>query len=81
MMKKILLGVFAFAVLANPSKVLADHEKVICPQPYGGGVVCGVKTHKPVEAGLAENLALAGALAIGASGIFLHLSKKAGATA
>ncbi len=80
-MKKILFAVLAFSVLANPSKVLADHEKIICPQPYGSGVVCGAKTHKPVEAGLAENLALAGAFALGASGIFLHLSKKASATA
>lgn len=76
-MKKLIFLVTTLVVLAAPSQVLADHEKVVCPQPYGGGVVCGVKTHKPVETGLSENLALAGILALGASGFFAKLSKKA----
>lgn len=79
-MKKLIFTVLTLVVIAFPAKVLANDEVIICPQPYGGGVVCGVKTHKPVETGLAENLALAGAFALGASGIFLHLSRKAKAT-
>lgn len=76
-MKKLIFLVTTLVVLAMPQKALADHEKVVCPQPYGGGVVCGVKTHKPVETGLSENLALAGVLALGASSFFSKLSKKA----
>ena len=53
-------------------------EQIICPQPYGGGVVCGIKTrvHAPVETGLADNLPLFGAFILGASGVLLYFSKK-----
>ena len=51
-------------------------EQIICPQPYGGGVVCGVKTHTPVNTGIADNLPLLGAGFILASGAFYVLSRK-----
>jgi hypothetical protein len=80
-MKKVYLIITALIALSfgifSPSRVLAEDETIICPQPYGGGVVCGVKKHEPVEAGLAENLGLAGVVALGASVYFLRLSKKA----
>jgi len=73
-MKKV---VFLFLILAGLfAPVSISAEEIICPQPYGGGVVCGVKTHEPVETGLGENLALVGALALGASGILLFVSRK-----
>lgn len=77
MFKNILITVaFIFVFISAPKSIFAQ-EAQICPQPYGGGVVCGVKTHEPVETGLAENLALVGALAVGVSGVLLFLSKKA----
>ncbi len=86
MLKKslIVLAVTA-ALLGVPSSVNADGDKKgevkgaqVCVQVYGGGVVCGAEApHKPVEAGLAENLALMGAGLMAASGVFFYLSKKA----
>ena len=79
MLKKVaivLFSLFTIHYLLFTGVVLATDEAIICPQPYGGGVVCGVKTHEPVDAGIGENMALIGILSLGASGILLRLSKK-----
>lgn len=75
-MKKIILTISVLAVLALPTKVMANdsQDTVICPQPYGGGVVCGV--HTPVETGIGDNLGLIGSGLIMASGVVSYLSKK-----
>ena len=65
------------ALLVMPKTVLADDtQTVVCPQPYGGGVVCGVETHVPVNTGIGDNLPLVGAGLILASGVVYFLSKK-----
>lgn len=63
------------AVSTGPA--LADHETVICPQPYGGGVVCGTKTHEPVKTGAAENIGIAGIAALGVAAYLRKLSNQA----
>ena len=73
-MKKLIFAILALALLTNPVKVLAEEVQIICPQPYGGGVVCGV--HTPVAAGLGDNLAVAGGVLLLSSLMFLVLSKK-----
>lgn len=75
-MKKFILIISVLAVLAVPSKVMANDSQnaVICPQPYGGGVVCGV--HTPVETGMGDNLGLIGSGLIMASGVVSYLSRK-----
>ncbi|QQG41644.1 MAG: hypothetical protein HYV90_05835 [Candidatus Woesebacteria bacterium] len=77
-MKKLFLAfalfTISFSLLANV--VLAEDENVICPQPYGGGVVCGVKTHVPVETGLGDNWGLIGLGLLGASVFTVILSKR-----
>lgn len=73
-MKKLIFAVFALVVLAAPARVLAEDLQIICPQPYGGGVVCGV--HTPVQTGIADNLLLIGTGFIMASGALLYFSKK-----
>jgi hypothetical protein len=73
-MKKLIFAVFTLVVLAVPARVLAEDTQIICPQPYGGGVVCGV--HTPVNAGIADNLLLIGTGFIMASGALLYFSKK-----
>lgn len=81
MLKKFVFLALVLTSLSMPSVALASQvsdEQIICPQPYGGGVVCGVRTrvHAPVNTGLADNLALFGALALGVSGVLLYFSKK-----
>jgi len=74
-MKKLIFAVLALISLAVPVKVLAeDTGVIICPQPYGGGVVCGV--HTPVNTGLGDNLAVVGGVLLVSSLMFLFLSKK-----
>ena len=73
-MKKLILVILALVFLAAPVRVLAEEAEIICPQPYGGGVVCGV--HTPVAAGLGDNLAVAGGVLLLSSLMFLVLSKK-----
>lgn len=80
-MKKLFFVILAsiFVGFSLPSVAKAAEvgdEEIICPQPYGGGVVCGIKTHVPVETGLGDNLALVGALSLGVSGVLLFFSKK-----
>ena len=74
-MKKLIFVILALIFLATPAGVLAEETEIICPQPYGGGVVCGV--HVPVETGIADNIALIGSLMLGSSGIFYYFSKRA----
>jgi hypothetical protein len=73
-MKKLIFVILAIAFLTNPVRILAEETQIICPQPYGGGVVCGV--HTPVNAGLGDNLAVIGGVLLVSSLIFLILSKK-----
>ena len=69
------LIVSTIVISALPSKALAQEP---CVQVYGGGVVCGAVApeHKPVETGLADNLALFGGALILASGVIFYISKK-----
>ncbi len=81
MLKKFVFLALVLVSLSAPSVALASQvpdEQIICPQPYGGGVVCGVRTrvHAPVNTGIADNLPLFGALALGVSGTLLYFSKK-----
>jgi len=76
MLKRLIVMGLVVAALVAPKTANAEDDQIICPQPYGGGVVCGVKTHKPVETGLGENLAMAGSLSLVASGVFLFLSAR-----
>lgn len=77
MIKKIaLMLTFAVLLAISASQVSADDTQVVCPQPYGGGVVCGVETHVPVNTGIGDNLPLVGSSLILASGLFYFLSRK-----
>jgi hypothetical protein len=71
-MRKLVFAVLALISLASPVGVLAD--EIICPQPYGGGVVCGV--HTPVATGLGDNLAIIGGLLLTSSFVFSRISKR-----
>jgi len=74
-MKKLIFVTLTLVALASPARILAeDTGVIICPQPYGGGVVCGV--HIPVATGIGDNLALIGAGLLVSSLIFLKISKK-----
>lgn len=72
----VLTVTLVLAVFAKPASILADEQT--CVQVYGGGVVCGAEApeHKPVEAGLAENLAIIGGGFLLASGVLLYYSRK-----
>ena len=76
-MKKVLFVLAFLAFLALPTAVLAEDEAIICPQPYGGGVVCGIK-HEPVETGIADSLPVIGSGLIGASALIKYLKGKFG---
>ena len=73
-MKKLTFAVLALTFLGLPGRVLADDTQIICPQPYGGAVVCGV--HTPVNTGIGDNIGLIGAGFAATSVLFLVLSKK-----
>jgi hypothetical protein len=73
-MKKLIFTVLALISFAAPVRVLAQEQQIICPQPYGGGVVCGV--HTPVNTGIGDNLAIVGGVLLVSSLTFLVLSKK-----
>ena len=74
-MKKVLISfILVLSVLAFPAKSFAADNEIICPQPYGGGVVCGI--HTPVNTGIADNLGLIGVGITLASGILFSFSKK-----
>lgn len=72
MLKKAILVLVLASFLATPKVVFAD--EVVCPQPYGGGVVCGV--HTPVATGIGDNLPVIGASLIGASILLAFIGKK-----
>ena len=76
MLKKLAVVLVLAAALGMPKLALADDEVVICPQPYGGGVVCGVKTHVPVNTGIGDSLPMIGSGLLGASGVFAYFSRK-----
>jgi hypothetical protein len=75
-MKKLIVSVIlVMSFLALPARSLAaETNEIICPQPYGGAVVCGV--HTPVNTGIADNL---GIIVVGitlGSGVLFRFSKK-----
>jgi LPXTG-motif cell wall-anchored protein len=73
-MKKLIFAILALVILASPARVLAQGTEIICPQPYGGGVVCGI--HTPVNTGIGDNLAVVGGVLLVSSLVFLVLSRK-----
>lgn len=77
-MKKAILAVLMLSALVFVPNVHAEQvqDEIICPQPYGGGVVCGVQTHVPVNTGIGDNLALIGSGFLGASGVLAYFSRK-----
>lgn len=80
-MKKLIVILTAVIALLsfNLSAVHAEDEQdCVSVTQYGGavGIVCGVKTHEPVDTGLKENLALIGALSVVASGALHYFVKK-----
>lgn len=86
-MKKLITALLLAIVLLTPGVVRAEHEtdaeNCVETQVYGGGVgvVCGVKTHDPVDTAIGDNpVLLAGGLLLASYG-FLRLSKKAKAIA
>ncbi len=75
----VLLLLIAFSFSQGP--VLADQiEEEVCIETtvYGGGVgvVCGVKTHEPVDTGIADNPLIFGAGLLIASGLLYRFSKR-----
>ena len=77
MFKKLLVitALTVAALTVTPSVYAEDNT---CVQVYGGGVVCGAQApHQPVNAGIADNIALIGASLVAVSGVLLFLSKKA----
>jgi LPXTG-motif cell wall-anchored protein len=73
-MKKLIFAILALASLSNPVRALAGEVQIICPQAYGGGVVCGV--HTPVNTGIGDNLVVIAGVLLVSSLMFLVLSKK-----
>ncbi len=62
------------AVLLAPQSVFAQEN---CVTVYGGGVVCGVETHEPVDTDLGDiNPAILGGGLLLTSGILLYLSRR-----
>ncbi len=85
MTKQIITSIaFFVAALLVPASVGATtYQDVECQSVYGGGVVCGVKTHETVDTAVSDyiNPSTVGVLFIGASGVFYMISKKAKASA
>ena len=73
-MKKLVFAISALMFLVSPARILAEDTVIICPQAYGGGVVCGI--HTPIDTGLGDNLAVIGGVLLVSSLIFLVLSKR-----
>lgn len=77
-MKKLVFAAMVASVLVLAPRVNAEEvtREIICPQPYGGGVVCGVQTHVPVNTGIGDNLGLIGAGFILSSGVIAYFSRR-----
>lgn len=77
-MKKIFitLSLLIVAAFVMPSTAMAEEQT--CTTTYGQGVVCGVKTPPTeIEAGLAEDLRVFGAVALLASGaLYVNARRK-----
>ena len=83
-MQKLFLTLALLGALIAPTSVLADHEEDVetCVETpvYGGGVgvVCGAKTHEPIDTDLGDiNFAVLGGALLTSSLLILRLSKKA----
>jgi LPXTG-motif cell wall-anchored protein len=75
-MKKLIPALILLLAATFAPKGVIANEVEHCTEVYGGGVVCGAKTHTPVNTGIADNPAyIAGAFLI-ASGVLYFLSKK-----
>ncbi|MGB6838949.1 MAG: hypothetical protein WBD86_01260 [Microgenomates group bacterium] len=69
----ITLSILATAIFL-PQAVIAQEN---CVTVYGGGVVCGIETHEPIDTDLGDiNPAVLGAGFILASGVLLYFSGK-----
>ena len=75
MKKLIVVGTF-LTVLAFAPKAYAEDTQVLCPQPYGQAVVCGVETHVPVSTGIEDTIPFVGSSFVGASAILAFYSRK-----
>lgn len=74
LMKKLMVGLVTLAFLAFPKAILAEGEKTVCTQYYGGGVVCGV--HTPVDTALGGvNLYIYALAFLSASSILYLISR------
>ncbi len=74
-MKKLFLSLVILAAMASlPKAVLAQEN---CVTVYGGGVVCGVETHEPIETDLGDiNPSILGIGFLLVSGSLLYFSRK-----
>jgi len=79
MLKKTIISTLCLiTVLLVPASVLAQEQEITCTSVYEGGVVCGVKTHEPIETAIGDlNPAVFGAGLVLTSGIFYYFSRKA----
>lgn len=76
-MKKILYtSVLIFAFFIIPVKTYAQevNQEIICPEPYGGGVVCGI--HTPVNTAVGDNIPAVAAGFFLTSGVLFFLYRK-----
>ena len=76
-MKKLIISLSVIAVtFLVPASVLAQEDET-CVTVYGGGVVCGAKTHEPVDTALGDINPgiLGGALLLTSYGLY-RLSKR-----
>lgn len=77
MKKLIVIYALVLGAMLMPTNALAQETEITCTSVYGGGVVCGAKTHEPINAGLGDiNPAFLGGALLVTSGALLYLSKK-----
>ena len=80
-MNKLITTLLILAALLVPAPAMADETKVVeeitCTSVYGGGQICGIKTHEPVDADLGDvNPAVLGSALLLTSGALLFVSRK-----
>lgn len=79
-MNKLLITsiLFALVLIAPKASYGATFQEVECTPVYGGGVVCGVKTHETVDTAISDyiNPSVIGAGFVFASGALFVISKK-----